>query len=132
MHEHETKIQIIKTDNSFNTVLFVALVPFEVDRNWDIITEEEITMTAHEFVRNLNKKAVNVDHEDNTEITSAEFVESFIAPVEIQVGFETIPKWSWVVGIKFDDATYKAVQDGDFVGISVEGFGVREKVADQW
>ena len=49
-------------------------------------------MTAHEFVRNLNKKAVNVDHQDNTEITSAEFVESFIAPVEIQVGFETIPK----------------------------------------
>lgn len=132
MHEHENRIQIIKTDNKHNTVLFVALVPFEVDRNWDIITEDEITKSAHEFVRNLNKKAVNVDHEDNTEIQLAEFVESFIAPVEIQVGFEMIPKWSWVVGIKFDDATYKAVQDGDFVGVSVEGSGVREKVEAQW
>lgn len=92
MHDTEKKIQIIKTDNSFNTVLFVALVPFEVDRNGDIITQDEITKTAHEFVRNLSKKVVNVDHEDDTEIRTAEYVESFIAPVEIQVGFETIPQ----------------------------------------
>lgn len=113
-------MQIIKTDNSFNTVLFVALVPLEIDRNGDIITEEEITKTAHDFVRNLGKKAVNVDHEDNTEITTAEFVESFIAPVDIPVGLETIPQGAWVVGIRFDDDTYKAIQDGEFVGISIE------------
>lgn len=116
----ETQMQIIKTDNSFNTVLFVALVPLEIDRNGDIITEEEITKTAHDFVRNLGKKAVNVDHEDNTEITTAEFVESFIAPVDIPVGLETIPQGAWVVGIRFDDDTYKAIQDGEFVGISIE------------
>lgn len=120
MQDKDKKMQIIKTDNGFNTVLFVALVPLEVDRNGDMITEEEITKTAHDFVMNLSKKAVNVDHEDDTEIKTAEFVESFIAPVEIQVGLETIPKGSWVVGIKFDDDTYKAIQDGDFVGISIE------------
>lgn len=125
----DKEMQIIKTDNSCNTILFVALVPMEVDRNGDIITEEEITKTAHDFVRNLSKKAVNVDHEDDTDIASAEFVESFIAPVEIQVGLETIPKWSWVVGIKFDDDTYKAVQEGDFVGISIEWKGVKEEIA---
>lgn len=116
----ETQMQIIKTDNSFNTVLFVALVPLEIDRNGDIITEEEITKTAHDFVRNLNKKAVNVDHVDDTEIKTAEFVESFIAPVDIPVGLETIPQGAWVVGIRFDDDTYKAIQDGEFVGISIE------------
>lgn len=88
----ETQMQIIKTDNGFNTVLFVALVPLEIDRNGDIITEEEITKTAHDFVRNLGKKAVNIDHEDNTVITTAEFVESFVAPVDIPVGLETIPQ----------------------------------------
>jgi hypothetical protein len=41
---------------------------------------------------------------------------------------ENIPKWSWVVGIKFDDDTYKAIQVGDFVGISIEGVGVSEAV----
>jgi hypothetical protein len=35
-------------------------------------------------VRNLAKKKVNVDHEDDY-IETAEFVESFIAPVEIPV-----------------------------------------------
>lgn len=128
MQDKDKKMQIIKTDNGFNTVLFVALVPLEVDRNGDMITEEEITKTAHDFVMNLSKKAVNVDHEDDTEIKTAEFVESFIAPVEIQVGLETIPKGSWVVGIKFDDDTYKAIQDGDFVGISIEWFGKREEI----
>jgi hypothetical protein len=79
------EMQIIKTDNSCNTILFVALVPLEIDRNGDSITEQEITKTAHEFVRNLSKKAVNVDHESDTDIANADFVESFIAPVEIQV-----------------------------------------------
>jgi hypothetical protein len=50
-----------------------------------MISEDEITKTAHDFVKNLNKKAVNVDHEDDTDIKTAEFVESFIAPVEIEV-----------------------------------------------
>lgn len=124
----DLKMQIIKTDNSFNTVLFVALVPFEIDRNGDIITDVEITKTAHDFVRNLSEKAVNVDHEDETDLETAEFVESFIAPVDIQVGLETIPKGSWVVGIKFDDDTYKAIIDWDFVGISIEWFGKREEM----
>ena len=121
-------MQIIKTDNSFNTVLFVALVPMETDRNGDAITNEEITKTAHDFVRNLTKKAVNVDHQSDTDIETAEFVESFIAPVDIPVGLETIPEGAWVVGIKFDDDTYKAIQDGDFVGISIEGKGNREQL----
>jgi len=78
-------MKIIKTDNCFNTVLFVALVPFEIDRNGDIITDEEITKTAHDFVKNLASKSVNVDHTEDTEIKTAEFVESFIAPVDIPV-----------------------------------------------
>jgi len=124
----DQKMQIIKTDNSFNTVLFVALVPFETDRNGDVITDDEITKTAHDFVRNLNTKAVNVDHESETDIETAEFVESFIAPVEIPVWLETIPKWAWVVGIKFDDDTYKEIKDWDFVWISIEGIWVREEM----
>lgn len=129
IQKSDKTMKIIKTDNGFNTVLFVALTPEETDRNWDVITVEEITKTAHDFVRNLTKKAVNVDHQDDTEIETAEFVESFIAPVDIAVGLETIPEWSWVVGIKFDDTTYQAIKDGDFVGISIEWYGNREQVA---
>jgi len=125
--EQSNDMQIIKTDNSFNTVLFVALAPDEEDRNGDTITLEEITKTAHDFVLNLSKKAVNVDHEEGTDIQTAEFVESFVAPVSIKVGKSKIPSWSWVVGIRFDDETYKAIVDGDFVGISIEGRGVREE-----
>ena len=126
----DQKVQIIKTDNSFNTVLFVALVPFETDRNGDIITDEEITKTAHDFVKNLSKKKVNVDHGkgSDSDIDTAHYVESYIAPVDIQVGLNIIPQGSWIIGIQFDDETYKRIKDGDFVGISMEGKGSRSEM----
>lgn len=124
----DQQIQIIKTDDSFNTVLFVALVPNEMDRNWDYITEHEITKTAHDFMINLHEKRVNVDHQKETDIEDAKFVESFIAPVDIHVWMEIIPKWSWVVGIRFDSATYQEILEWDFVGISIEWFGTRQEI----
>jgi len=120
--KNDKKMRIIKEDDWFNTVLFVALTPDEEDRNWDVISENEITKTAHDFVLNLSEKDVNVDHEDDTELETAEFVESFIAPVDIPVWDEVIAKGSWVIGIRFDDETYQSVKNGDFVGISIEGF----------
>jgi len=114
------QVKIIKTDNSFNTVLFVALAPDEEDRNGDVITEDEITKTAHDFIRNLNKKAVNVDHKENTDIDNAEFVESFVAPVDISVWDETIQKWSWIIWIKFDEKTYTNIKKWEYIWISIE------------
>jgi hypothetical protein len=56
-------MKIIKNNDNFNTILFAALVPNEVDRNGDIITEKEITKTAHEFMENILNKKVNVNHQ---------------------------------------------------------------------
>jgi hypothetical protein len=67
----------IRKTVSFNTVLFVALVPDKEDRNGDIISADEIVKTAHKFMSDLQNKAVNIDHTDEL-VEDAQFVESYI------------------------------------------------------
>lgn len=114
--------KLINKNDKNNTILFVVLVPDEVDRNWDIITEQEITKTAHDFVINLTEKKVNIDHEDKF-IEDAVFVESFVAPNDIIVEKEVIPKGSWLVWIKFNEDVYNEIKKGEYVGISMEWLG---------
>lgn len=123
------KDQIIKKESSHNTITFVALVPDEEDRNGDIISKDEIIKTAHEFMINLQKKAVNVNHSDNSEVDGVEFVESFIAPVDIKVNdTDTIPAGSWLLAMKVSPELYTEIEDGAFSWISIEGRGIREQV----
>ena len=115
-------LQIIKKLSWFSTILFVALAPDEADRNGDIINEEEITKTAHEFMENLQDKKIDIDHDEDEEVEDAIFVESYVAPADIELdNEEVIPKWSWIVGIKFSEEIYKKFVDGDLIWISIDG-----------
>ena len=115
--------KICKTDSWHNTVTFVVLEPDVADRNWDIISEDEIINTAHEFMINLVDKKINIDHNDDEEIdqTDAQFVESFITPVSIPVDENNeIKKGSRLVAIKFSDELFKQIEDWEIVGISMQ------------
>lgn len=112
-----------------NTVMFVVLTPNVVDRNGDVISEDEIVKTAHEFMINLAKKTINIDHQDGTDLTEndAQFVGSFVSPVDlVNDNGDTIEKWSRLVWIKFSDALYQDVLDGKISGISMEGQWVKQ------
>lgn len=122
-------LQIIQKEAWFNTILFIALAPDEPDRNGDIIDEYEITKTAHEFMKNLQDKTVDIDHDNDDVVDDARYVESYIAPVNIELeNWNTIPKWSWIVWIQFSDAIYKQFVDGDMVWISIDGEWYRADV----
>ena len=93
---------------------FVVLEPDVADRNGDIISEDEIINTAHEFMINLIEKKINIDHDDDLEIDKeeAQFVESFITPVSIPVDEnDEIKKGSRLVAIKFSDDLFKKIED---------------------
>lgn len=105
----------IKKIESQNSALFIALVPDEVDLNGDKITAEEIKKTAYEFMKNLQEKAVNVDHKANTEIQSAHFVESYLTLADMEWNGEIVPQGTWIVGIQFDDNTFQKIQEGEFI-----------------
>jgi len=120
--------KIVRKIASLNTVLFIALVPDEVDGNGDIISAEEIKKAAYEFMLNLQEKKVNINHEEDTEIASAHFVESYLTLFDMERGDGVIPQWTWILGIQFDDETYEKIQNEDFVWISIEGLWKYEKL----
>ena len=114
---------IYKAVETHRTVTYVALVPDVKDYNGDIITKDEIIKTAHEFVINLVKKNINVDHKKNSDVkqSDAVVVESFILPSDVKTpNDKTIPAGSWLVAIKFSEALRKDVIAGKYVGISIE------------
>lgn len=82
----------IKKIESQNTALFIALVPDEVDLNRDKISAEEIKKAAYEFMKNLQDKAVNIDHEEKTDIETAHFVESYLTLVDMERNGDIIPQ----------------------------------------
>ena len=120
--------KIIKTDNLLNVALYCVLTPDYIDRNWDKISQEEITKTAYEFIQNLEKKAVNINHEENTDLETAKFVESYITPVDIEVWENIIKKWSWIVWIQFDKSTYEDILKWEYVGVSMDWFWYKKEI----
>lgn len=117
------KMKVLKTEEVIhNTISFVALEPDIVDYNWDIVSKDEIIKVAHNFMINLQDKAVNINHQDDTDLSKddARFVESYILPVDVDFDWEILHAWSWIVAIKFSDEVYQKVIDGDYIWISVE------------
>ena len=118
-------IRLLKTDDIHKTVIFCILTSDTPDRNWDVITSEEIIKTAHDFGVNMQNKFLNADYEENTEIekTKYQFVENFIALNDIIVWETIVKKWSWYVGVNFlDNELYKSVKVWDFVWVSMEWY----------
>ena len=118
-------IRLLKTDDIHKTVIFCILTSDTPDRNWDVITSEEIIKTAHDFGVNMQNKFLNADYEENTEIekTKYQFVENFIALNDIIVWETIVKKWSWYVGVNFlDNELYKSVKVWEFVWVSMEWY----------
>ena len=118
-------IKLLKTDDNHKTISFCVLTPNIEDRNWDIIKEEEIIKTAHDFGANMQNKFLNIDHKENSQIekTQYQFVENFIAPNDIIIWENIVKKWSWYVWIKFtNEELYKNVKAWDFVWVSMEWY----------
>lgn len=116
-------MKIIKNSEK-RTATFVILEPEIEDRNGDIISADEIIETAHEFFLNSWAKSVNLDHTENSDIDDVRFVESFVAPVDLEIWGETIKKGSWLVAFRFfSDERWKQLEDGYITGVSMEGYG---------
>lgn len=118
---------IVKTSEVHKTITFAVLIPNEVDLNNDTIDADEIIKTAHNFVENLDLKKINVDHKDWTDIATIKIVESYILPQTMEFEDWSLPEWTWMVALKFeDDLLYQSVLNGEYVGISMEGIRYKD------
>jgi len=114
-------IPIVKAVTEKRLVYGVALVPEKVDIQKDIMDADVIQGAAHEFLAAYQVNTqLGVQHKEYHHDLS--LVESFIAPVDFQLGDRMVTKGSWVVCVKVhSDTIWDKVKKGELTGFSVKG-----------
>ena len=119
--EHTSKI--IKSA-ARQIIYCVVLEPDSEDLQGDVISAEDIEKAAHEYMQ--TSRVIFDAHQTAVDAIP---VESFIAPVDMDVEGEPIRKGSWVMAIKvLAPAMWAAVEAGAYNGVSIGGWGTRAEV----
>jgi len=97
----------------------VVLIPELADSQGDIVSAEEIEQTAHRFLVSYRQQGIQHVGEP---IPSIEVVESYIAPVQMEIAGRMVPQGSWVMVSKINDPEiWQMVKDGLLAGFSIQG-----------
>ncbi len=100
----------------------IVLEPDLEDSQGDIVSAEEIEKASHNYMQNVGRADVQHSGRD----AGAELIENYIAPVDFQLGEETVRKGSWVQVYQLNDPQVKdEVRTGKLTGFSIEGVGER-------
>ena len=119
MRPKKTNIPIIKQANEeLKQATFVVLPVDEVDLHGDIYDANEVRKACHNF--NTYCRKANLLHLIDT--TTFSIVESYIAPVEMQIGEKIIKAGNWISVLQFhNDDIWTDVKEGKFTGVSICG-----------
>ena len=92
----------------------------------DYWSEEVVEQAAWDFM--LKCQQNNLQHIINTDIIKV--VESYIAPIDFEMGGGEVNKGDWVMSVQImDDDLWKMCKDGEFKGFSI-GCGATVEVED--
>ncbi|MCD6318092.1 hypothetical protein J7M02_03375 [Candidatus Aerophobetes bacterium] len=126
-HTFEKYISIRKADEEKHIVYGIALEPDVVDAQGDIVSVEDIEKAAHDFL--IASRKIDEMH---TRISDKCYpVESYLAPVDFEMGGQKVRKGSWILGVKVNDEDiWKKIKNGEYRGFSITGWGVRTPVEE--
>lgn len=120
----DSKVPIAKAvDEELMQATFVVLVPDEVDLHGDIVSEVEV----RKAMANFNKfcRQPNLFHIAKT--NTFEFIESYCAPVDFELGDKFVKKGTWLATIQcLDEKLWELIKSEEVCGMSIGAVGVRE------
>jgi len=106
---------------------FLVLSPDEVDLHGDIYDAVEVRKACHNF--NIHCRKANLLHLFETD--SFSIVESYISPVDMQMGETIIKAGSWLTVLQFnDDSIWEGVKDGSYTGVSIGAIANAEPIEE--
>jgi len=115
-------IDIRKDDAEERIVYGIVYEPDEDDKQGDWASEEEIRLAAYSFME--SEQLFKINHSKNA--SGIHVLESFLAPVDFDVGEENVKKGSWVLASRInDDLVWEGIKKGDYTGYSMAGSGIR-------
>jgi len=120
-------VQILRKNEARQLVTGVVLPCNRVDLQADFVEREQLLDTAIQFME--RSQVMNLMHEDPA--PKVKIVESYLAPVDFELGGFEIKEGYWIMTVHVIDAElWKRVQDGEFNGFSIEGIAQRIAVAE--
>lgn len=72
----------------------------------------------------LTKGALGIQHSDWSD-DNGEIVESYIAPVDMEIGTEKVKKGTWLMGVVWSQKNWEQIQRGELTGLSLGGTAIR-------
>lgn len=131
MRPKKTNIPIIKQANEeLKQATFLVLSPDEVDLHGDVYDASEVRKACHNF--NTYCRKANLLHLFDTDTFSV--VESYIAPVGMQIGEQIIKAGDWISVLQFNDAdnsVWDEVKAGNYCGVSIGATAQAEELDEE-
>lgn len=121
--------KIVKMSSKLQVAYCVVLSPEEMDEDEDFMLAPDILKACHYYME--NSRVIGSNH---TKQISACPVECYCAPIDFEMdggpyGPQLVKKGAWVIGIKvYDAAEWAKIESGEYQGVSVSGFGHRDKM----
>ncbi|WP_063564832.1 XkdF-like putative serine protease domain-containing protein [Paenibacillus sp. O199] len=123
---------IAKAEDANKLVYGVVYEPGAEDTHGDMMTAAEIEKAVHGFMSNLAiAKGAVMDTQHDFDPGVGDVVECYIAPVDFELGDETILKGSWVLVTKASDEIWEQIQSGEITGYSMAGTAEAIEKQDQ-
>ncbi|MDQ0658766.1 XkdF-like putative serine protease domain-containing protein [Paenibacillus sp. W2I17] len=123
---------ITKAEDAKRLVYGVVYEPGAEDTHGDMMTAAEIEKAVHGFMSNLAiAKGAVMDTQHDFDPGVGDVVECYIAPVDFELGDETILKGSWVLVTKASDEIWEQIQSGEITGYSMAGTAEAIEKQDQ-
>jgi hypothetical protein len=108
-------------------ILGIVLEPDVVDAQNDTYSADEVQQAEQRFM--IDFRNIGLMHKGHIN-EQVKIVESYIAPVDFQLGEESVKKGTWLMGVKvLDQKLWKACKEGDYTGFSIGGSAIRKPVA---
>ncbi|HDR7532984.1 TPA: hypothetical protein QCX69_004200 [Bacillus anthracis] len=130
----EKEVRIIKGEDEEQKLVYGIVYspgsagdPSTHDAHGDFMTAEEIEKSAHNFIA----KYRNIDTQHDFNAGAGEVVESYVAPVDMEINGETITKGTWVLVTKATDEIWKDIKDGKMTGYSLAGVAETEVIEEE-
>lgn len=118
----ELTAPVVKKNNEKRIVYGPVLIANEPDHDGDRIQPEKIEEVAHKF----HEMYGNIDLQ-HTLNNIGRVIESYIAPTDLTFDRITVPKGSWMMGVRVtDEEAWTAVKAGKLTGFSI--MGIRSSV----
>jgi len=125
MIEKSWDVEIVKADDEKHIIYGVVYAPNKTDTQHDQMTEAEIEKMAHGFL--IRSMTIDRQHQEELPAEKATPVESYIAPVDMNIGGKAIMKGSWVLATWVpDDELWAEVKAKKINAYSFRGWAKRQ------